>query len=213
MKKKIKDNMHWLLLLFFPFQIVWYQILEKTSRGREWFISVHCVLDDIIPFVPVFIIFYILWYFYVAFSLIYTGLKDKKEFIRLMVFYASEVSLTLLFCTIVPNGHDLRPVLENPQNIWEYATKFIYVVDPHCVNVLPSMHVMNSVGASIAIARCVNLKDKGWVKILCLSFTVLVIFSTVLVKQHSAIDVLATPVLIVPCLLLAYKSKLVNRLL
>lgn len=211
MKKNLKEYKHLFLLLFFPFQIVWYQILEKTSRERAWFISVHAGLDDLIPFVPSFVVFYIIWYFFIGFAVIYTGLKDKNEFIRLMIFLGAEVTITLLFCTILPNGHDLRPALENPQNIFEYAVKFIYDADPHCVNVLPSMHVMNSVGASVALGRCRNLKDKGWVKIVCWSLTVLIVFSTVLIKQHSIIDVLAAPVVAVPSLLLAYKCKLKNE--
>ena len=60
----------------------------------------------------------------------------------------------------------------------------IYSVDTP-TNVLPSIHVYNSIGAMAAIAHSTSLKKHRGV------LGILIIFSTVFLKQHSITDVIA----------------------
>ena len=58
-------------------------------------------------------------------------------------------------------------------------------------NVLPSIHVYNSIGAMAAIAHSTSLKKHRGVQIGSYVLGILIIFSTVFLKQHSITDVIA----------------------
>ena len=66
----------------------------------------------------------------------------------------------------------------------------IYSVDTP-TNVLPSIHVYNSIGAMAAIAHSTSLKKHRGVQISSYVLGILIIFSTVFLKQHSITDVIA----------------------
>ena len=66
----------------------------------------------------------------------------------------------------------------------------IYSVDTP-TNVLPSIHVYNSIGAMAAIAHSTSLKKHRVVQIGSYVLGILIIFSTVFLKQHSITDVIA----------------------
>lgn len=68
--------------------------------------------------------------------------------------------------------------------------KQLYAVDTS-TNVLPSIHVYNSLGAYIAVSHCNKLKQHRWIQILTLLLTISIILSTMFLKQHSIIDVVA----------------------
>lgn len=66
----------------------------------------------------------------------------------------------------------------------------IYSMDTP-TNVLPSIHVYNSIGAMAAIAHSTSLKKHRGVQIGSYVLGILIIFSTVFLKQHSITDVIA----------------------
>ena len=56
-------------------------------------------------------------------------------------------------------------------------------------NILPSIHVFNSLAVYFAIHHCQALKDKKWIQRGSLILSILIILSTMFIKQHSVIDV------------------------
>ena len=58
-------------------------------------------------------------------------------------------------------------------------------------NVLPSIHVFNSLGACIAISHSNDLKKHRWIQISAYILAALIILSTMFLKQHSVTDVIA----------------------
>ena len=96
----------------------------------------------------------------------------------------------LVVCTVFPNGLHLRPVVFTRDNIFIELVKFIYHTDTP-TNVLPSLHVYNSIGCYIAISKDEKLCQKKWMKPAAFVTTVLIILSTMFLKQHSVIDVCA----------------------
>lgn len=56
---------------------------------------------------------------------------------------------------------------------------------------LPSIHVFNSIGVSIAISHSNDLKKYRWIQISAYILAVLIILSTMFLKQHSVTDVIA----------------------
>lgn len=206
MKTKIKEKLYLLWLLFWPFQIIWYALLNNNAREMPRFFTVHCFIDDFIPFIPVFVIFYYLWYAYMVAGVAYFAFFEKESYRRLAVFLYTEIMLCLMFCTIFPNGHDFRPAITGQEGFFQYLVSIIYNTDSNCVNIMPSMHVMNAVGITIAAGRSPSLSKFRWLKPVCWIFTVLVALSTVFIKQHSILDVIVAAVICVPVYLMAYKT-------
>ena len=65
----------------------------------------------------------------------------------------------------------------------------LYVADTP-TNILPSIHVYNSIGAYIAISHNQKLRENRLIHYGSLGLTVLIILSTMFLKQHSVVDVL-----------------------
>ena len=101
------------------------------------------------------------------------------------------MTLSLLFCAIVPNGTDLRPAYIYGNDIFTRTVRALWRTDTP-TNVFPSIHVFNSVTLALAYHHCARLRGRKWLwvrvsaDLLCVS----IILSTMLLKQHSVIDVI-----------------------
>lgn len=152
---------------------------------------IHTPLDDRIPFCEYFIIPYVIWYIYVCGTVLYLGLseKDLKEYNRLIANMIAGMVLFVIISWLYPNGQDLRPDIV-ADNIFTKAVQFLYTIDTS-TNVLPSLHVFVSVACDTALCRNGWFKkhpSRQWaVHIL----TILICLSTMFLKQHSIIDVVA----------------------
>ena len=149
-----------------------------------------CALDYKIPFQEIFIIPYLLWFVYIAATVIYFLLHEDENFNALAGTLALGMTLFLVVSAIYPNGLNLRPVTFPRENIFTDLVRMIYSVDTP-TNVLPSIHVYNSIGAMAAIAHSTSLKKHRGVQIGSYVLGILIIFSTVFLKQHSITDVIA----------------------
>ncbi len=207
MKTNIREKLYLLWLLFWPAQIIWYAILNNNAREMPRFFTVHCFIDDYIPFVPFFVIFYYLWYAYMVLGVCYFAFFEKESYKRMAIFLYTEITLCLLFCTFFPNGHNFRPDVTGNESVFHYLVNIIYKADSNCVNIMPSMHVMNAVGITIAAGKSPSLVRFRWVKPTCWIFTVLVALSTVFIKQHSILDVIVAILVCIPVYFLAYKTE------
>lgn len=186
MRDKLNQNKHVLLLLYFPFYLAVFRYLENIRPEHLHIIS--SPLDQHIPFIPVFIIPYLFWFVYIAGPGLYFLFCEKEEFCRLMYFGMIGMTVFLLVSWIYPNGLDIRPDRFADNNIFTQLTRFVYSVDTS-TNVLPSIHVYNSVGIYLAVRDSENLAGKKGIRYASLITTVLIILSTMFVKQHSVVDV------------------------
>lgn len=186
MRDKLNQYKHILLLLYFPFYLAVFRYLENTRSESLHIIS--SPLDQYIPFIPVFIIPYLFWFVYIAGPGLYFLFCEKEEFCRLMYFGMIGMTVFLVVSWIYPNGLDIRPGSFADNNIFTQLTRFVYSVDTS-TNVLPSIHVYNSVGIYLAVRDSENLRGKKGVRYASLITTVLIILSTMFVKQHSVVDV------------------------
>lgn len=177
----------WVSLYAFIY-LPWFIYLEKHVTTE--YNLIHVGLDDKIPFIEYFIIPYMLWFLFIAVTIGYFFLfAEKSEFYQLIVMLFTGMTLFLIISTIYPNGLDLRPDTFARDNIFVDMVKILYRTDTP-TNVLPSIHVYNSLGAYIAISHCKKLKQHKWVQISALILTVSIILSTMFLKQHSVVDVI-----------------------
>lgn len=177
----------WVALYAFIY-LPWFLYLEQNPADHYYMI--HSPLDDYIPFVEYFIVPYLLWFLFIAVTILYFFFTDKKGFYKLITFLFTGMTLFLIVCTVFPNGLNLRPDTFARDNFFTDLVKTLYHTDTS-TNVLPSIHVFNSLGASIAIAHSDALKKHRGIQMSAHILTALIIMSTVFLKQHSVIDMIA----------------------
>lgn len=206
MAKKIFKNYKraWVCLYAFLY-IPWFLYLEKHVTTD--FHLIHVGLDDKIPFIEFFIVPYLLWFAYIAVTIGYFMLLgEKSEFYRMITLLFSGMTIFLIISTIYPNGLNLRPETFARDNIFVDMVKNLYATDTS-TNVLPSIHVYNSIAAYLAIANCEKLQKIKWVQISSLTLTILIVLSTMFLKQHSVVDVIAGCALVSVLYVLIYKME------
>ena len=150
---------------------------------------IHVALDDYIPFCELFVIPYLLWFAYVALVVMWLFFKDKDDYYRTCIFLFTGMTVFLLVSTLFPNGHHLRPAVMPRDNIFTRMVSYLYHTDTP-TNLWPSIHVYNALGAHFAIIRNRQLAAKRRICIGSLILCISIILSTMLIKQHSAFDVM-----------------------
>lgn len=179
----VRKNPRVLLFLYLPVYLAWFALLERFIR-TDYYVS-YMPFDDLIPFAPPFILVYVLWYPYLAIPAAYLYFKDAKAFVRFGVCFVISFSISLFVCTVFPNGQDLRPA-DPGKGFFAWLVGRVYAADTN-TNVLPSMHVVGCAGIVFAAFDSPRLKKARWQ---LLALGLLIVASTVLVKQHSVLDVL-----------------------
>jgi len=143
-------------------------------------------LEDNIPFIPLFIIPY-LFFLLVLFLPFLISIKNKKQFLA--------VSVSFLFASIICNiiymlfqTTIIRPEIIS-STILNKLVLFVYSIDSP-LNLFPSGHVTFSALSTLCLFK-INKK----LAYIILPITILVILSTLFIKQHHIPDVLAGLVL------------------
>lgn len=128
-----------------------------------------------------------------------------KEYYQLMITLGIGMTLFLVISLVFPNGQDLRPVLSG-NSIFIQAVQFIYHTDTP-TNVLPSIHVFNSLTCCMAILQNKRKHFKKTTDIAVVLLTILIIMSTMLLKQHSVVDVALAILMYTACYRIVYGKE------
>jgi membrane-associated phospholipid phosphatase len=189
-KEQLRRNKHILFILYCPLYLYCFQWLE--ARDNVAFTDIHCVIDDWIPFCEIFVIPYVLWFVYVAAVILYLYLQRKhlEDYYRCAVMLILGMSTCLLIYYLFPNEQNLRPSQLAHKNILTDIIQFIYASDTN-TNVLPSIHVYNAITIHFAFATSHGFRKKYRWRIASLILCSLICLSTMFLKQHSLLDVLA----------------------
>ena len=175
MTEKLKNYKHGLLLLYFPFYLTAFSYLEK--RVPDQLHIIDCAIDRYIPFIEVFIIPYLLWFAYIAIAGIYFFFREKESFCKLMYFGMIGMTIFIIVSYVYPNGLELRPDTFTRDNIFIQLTRMIYSMDTP-TNVLPSIHVFNSMAVYFAVKNSPYLKEKKVIRGAAFFMTTSIILST-----------------------------------
>lgn len=179
----------WFMAFYLVFYLSVFHWLEVNITVPE--VWVHCHLDDLIPFCKYAVIPYLAWFIWIPFTLFYLLWKaPRADFWRLCLPLFAGMTIALAVYVILPNGLDLRPYRVYGSDVFARIVRQLYSTDT-ATNVCPSIHVFNSVTLMMAYYRSRIFEEphRRWMRpasaVLCLS----IIASTVLLKQHSCIDV------------------------
>lgn len=186
MKKENWINKLWkkdkgkIIFILFILQItLFYKLIQiYFSNG----IIFKTTLDDKIPFFSPFVIPYFSFFIILFLPFIMT-LKNKKNFLALSTtFFIVSVICDLVYIFFQTTIN--RPEIIS-STIFNKLVLFIYSVDSP-LNLFPSGHVTFSVLSTLCLFK-INRK----VAYVVLPFTILIVLSTLFIKQHYIPDVLA----------------------
>ena len=194
---------HLKLLIFWPIFGLFFTFVERFYNVEHYY-SMHCPLDDMIPFCEWFLIPYLFWFVYLIGTIVYTFFFDVAAFKRMMYFIIITYSITMLIYLVFPTCQDLRPTQFARDNVLTRFVAWFYNFDTN-TNVCPSIHVLGSVAAMLGLCDCRRLQNPK-LKLLFILLCVLICISTVFMKQHSVLDVLAALPLCVIAYPICYKA-------
>jgi len=208
LKDLFKKYKHGIFFIYLFIYLPCFAILEKIVTTNYYVI--HCRFDDLIPFCEYFIIPYDLWFLYIAISYLFFFFVSPKEFVNMAFYLTLGMTTFLIISALWHNGlpTNYRPDLDalGRDNFCIHLVRSLYAADTS-TNVFPSIHVFNSIGATIA---WVKTKKVGlFVKISAIILCILICLATVFLKQHSIIDVIGAITLAI--ILLPCYSILTNR--
>lgn len=185
----IKKYKHGLVIVTYSLiYILLFAYLEKLPvRG---FHVVHTVFDDRIPFCEFFVVPYLLWFPYMIGAVAYFIFvnKNHREYYQLICNMMMGMTVFLIVSYVYPNVQHLRPAEFPRDNIFTTMVAMLYKTDTP-TNILPSIHVFNSLAVHMSLTNCQALKNHRALKASSLVLTILIILSTMFLKQHSVIDV------------------------
>lgn len=181
MRKFKKDLIPLSFMASIIVSIVFYQLL---NNGDGRINSLETNVDRSIPFLKIFILPYIMWYGYIIIGLIYLCMKNRKNY------YTSLISLNIgiVVCYItyaVFQTTVLRPIVTN-SDLLSNLVNMIYKND-NPFNCFPSMHVTTTY---IIMKGINNTENTMITKFLYNIIGILIIISTVFVKQHVVLDLI-----------------------
>lgn len=186
-KEFIKKYSHAWVLLYVVLYMPWFAWLEKTVTTDFYMINIP--IDNKIPFCEYFIIPYFLWFLFVPAVLGYLFFYSREEFYKATAFLFIGMTVFLIICTVWPNGLSLRQDIAERDNICAKLTKMLYKTDTS-TNVFPSIHVFNTLGCLLSLYKSKGMKGHNILLTGATILSLLIVLSTMFLKQHSVIDVI-----------------------
>lgn len=161
-------------------------IYALLNKDRGWINIVETSVDKHIPFTKYFIIPYVSWYLYVGFFLMLLCVVNEKSYrgllINLLIGMIISYIIFYVFPTTVP-----RPII-NSKDIFSRLVLIIYNRD-NPYNCFPSIHVINAALTAIYVNR--ESKLNRVIKGISTTVSILIILSTMFIKQHYFLDAVA----------------------
>lgn len=174
------------VLGYCAFYLLGFYLLEQR---RVDYTILGTQLDQCIPFYPVFILPYLMWFGYIALTLgWFTFRADDDSYYRFTRSVALGCTVFLAISALCPNGQRLRPDILPGGGLMEELVRLLYRIDTP-TNVFPSIHVYNSAVCCYAILGEERLRRRRGLAAATVTLTLLIIAATVFLKQHTLLDV------------------------
>lgn len=187
-KLKEPQYRHLWLLSFWPIYIARYFLIENLNPAASYTV-IYSSLDDRIPFFEGFLIFYLLWYVAIFGTHLYTLRFDIEAFKCYSKYLFISMSISTMIFLLFPSCQNLRPAEFPRDNLLTKIVGILYTVDTN-TNVFPSEHAIGAMAVLAAAINTKSLRSPGKIAFIAV-LAVLISLSTVFLKQHSILDVLA----------------------
>lgn len=190
----------WIAVGYFAFYLLSFFALERITEPR---FIVHCPLDDLIPFCEWGIIPYCSWYLLLVGGPVFFLLKDKGDYLRLCFIMFVGMTICLALYVVLPTGLDLRQPIPR-DNLLCKAVELLRTIDTP-TNVCPSIHISSTVAVGIVTVRSKLFTRRRWVKALMVAECLAMCWATLVLQQHSVLDVAAGAALSFALMPIAWK--------
>lgn len=203
----------WILMAYLPVHLIWYLIAEAVNVTE--YTVIYSPLDDLIPFCEWFIFPYLSWFLYMLIPGVYFLMKDRKALENYLLSLFIGFFFAMLTVTLWPTGQELRVDIDPDRNFASWLVAFIYDFDTN-TNVFPSMHCIGTVAALMGMAKSESLGKRVPLQIFNWLLGLSIIAATVLLKQHSILDVFAGVALEILVLIFVYSGaagRILDRIL
>lgn len=199
--KKINFKIIFIIAGSILYQSFFYLIAKLTPIKVTVLTS---AVDRNLPLIEEFIYLYYLWYLMLFIIPYIIYLKNKSMFVEyITVFACCVIGAFVVFC-IFPTTV-IRPEIV-VSDFSSFLLNFVYFTDTPALNCLPSMHC---VICFMFIYYSFCMKNLRWYyKLLITILSILIIFSTLFVKQHVIWDVISALILVVAAVLVVKLTKL-----
>lgn len=200
--KKILPEYSWLpCILLFGFNMLTYCGTRFITTSMEHH-NIATGLDYALPFIPEFILVYLLAF--VQWILGYIIIARESKEVCYTVFAAEMFAKACcLVCFMAYPTTLVRPEITGT-GFWNYINSLIYSIDAPD-NLFPSIHCLES--WVVFRGALYTKKMPGWYKWVMLIFSLLVFASTVLVKQHVVLDMVGAVLFVEIGLFLSRKLR------
>lgn len=200
---------HLKYLLYWPVYGLFFLLVERLWI-RDSYFPMHCAFDDRIPFCELFLVPYLFWFVYLIGFMAYSLFFDTDSFRRLMRFIIVTYTMAMVVYLLFPNGQELRPAIFERDNILTQMMPLLYGFDTN-TNVCPSIHVIGSFAVAFSAWHSKHFSGPVW-RTAFMILAVLISVSTVFLKQHSVLDILAAiPVCVIGYLVAFYDVHAAGR--
>ncbi|MEN8078285.1 phosphatase PAP2 family protein [Clostridioides difficile] len=193
----------WLIII--PIININYFIASILTKNGH---NITTSIDNKIRFNSIFVIPYVYWYVYIIVGFIIILIRSRQDYIKVFLSFFIGMCICYIFYYIYPT-EITRPIVEN-NNILNVLVNNIYSADKP-VNCFPSLHVLTT----YFIMRYTKYKDSRKVFYYTQIVGVLIILSTVFIKQHFVLDIIGAIILceIVMLFIKRVDDNKINRIL
>jgi len=185
MKKLIKENKDVLIkvLLLYLLQALVYFFSKFTPVKDHLIVN---AIDHKIPFIPLFGLIYVSWFFAIIIVPLVLNKYKKSELKKHYWNVIIAIAVCALFYLFYPTTSDIRPDFQ-VKGLFTLTCYLVYFFDGPMANLFPSMHCLMCFYYIYYVIFNKEI-DKRW-RIGIFIWSVLIILSTLFAKQHVVIDV------------------------
>lgn len=190
MKKFIEENKFYLksIILIFGVNALIYFLL-KIFISDYHLISIP--LDNKIPFIKEFIYIYMIWYPLLIVSYYIVWKNNKEKYAKLVLVTITSLLILYMFFILYPTKVD-RPIVDSFNDLTTFITYVTFKADTP-VNCFPSGHCL--LCFILMFSTFKDQKLPKTFKIIANVLSILIIASTMLVKQHVILDTVGSLIL------------------
>ena len=175
-------------ILYLVGYLLWFKLLEDIPRARYHYLA--SFIDRMIPFAEIFIIPYISWFALQAAWVSFLFFYDRDAYDKLVTILMFGVTVFLVVSTVYPTALTLRPWHVARDNVFVDMVRWLWSIDTS-TNVWPSIHVYNTTALIFTLFTTKDRRVIQNVRVPMFIWCVLIILSTMFLKQHSVGDVLS----------------------
>lgn len=175
------------LLTVFSFQSFIYFGTKLINSNMEHH-TLITVIDESTPIIPSFAIIYLGCYLFWVLNYALTGRSGKQYFYNFVAnIFIGYIISGFIFC-VFPTYIDRPSLNAIPDSLGKLCMTYVYNTDTP-VNLFPSMHCQISWYCYLAVRNQKSISK--WYQYFSLIIALLVCISTVVIKQHYFVDIIA----------------------